>query len=270
MSQITVKVRASSWGKLFDCAYAWEGTHLLGMNKPSGLRAVLGTSLHASTAVFDTQRMAGGLGISVDDAAGVFVDHLRRPKGETDLRDEKLTVNEAERIGLTLHTKYCLDVSPRYDFAAVELETKPLDIDCGNGVVITLTGTLDRSRLVTGTDGVRIADLKSGARAVEKGVANIKGHAPQIGTYELLYEHSTGVPITGAAEIIGLKTSGKPEIRIGEITGAKARMVGTAETPGYIELASRMFRAGLFPPNPQSQLCAEKYCARWNRCTYHA
>lgn len=22
-------VRASSWGRLFDCAHAWEGTHIL-------------------------------------------------------------------------------------------------------------------------------------------------------------------------------------------------------------------------------------------------
>ena len=32
-------VRASSWGRLFDCAHAWEGTHILGMRKASGMRA---------------------------------------------------------------------------------------------------------------------------------------------------------------------------------------------------------------------------------------
>jgi hypothetical protein len=51
--QSVFKVRASSWGRLFDCAYAWEGTHILGLKKASGLRAQLGTAIHASTAAFD-------------------------------------------------------------------------------------------------------------------------------------------------------------------------------------------------------------------------
>lgn len=270
MSQLTVKVRASSWGRLFDCAYAWEGVHLLGMRKPSGMPALLGTSLHASTAAFDTARSTGAP-ISTDDAAGVLVDSLHSPKGDVDMSASDMTLRDAERIGLGLHTRYCNEVSPRFQFAAVELETKPLDIDCGNGVTITLTGTLDRSRLVAGSNGgARIVDLKSGGRAVEKGVASTKGHAPQVGTYEILYEHSTGQAITAPAEIIGLKTTGKPEIATGEIANAKARMVGTAEAPGLIELASEMFRAGRFPPNPSSQLCSAKFCARWSRCSYHA
>lgn len=266
----TFKIRASSWGTLFDCAYRWEGTHLLGLRKPSGRPAVLGTALHASTAAFDSARMANA-GLTADDAAAVLVDKLKSPQGDVDYSRDDMTAQQAERIGLALHTRYCLDVSPRYSFAAVELETKPLDIDCGNGVTITLTGTLDRSRLVDLDErGSRIVDLKSGARAVIDGAANTKGHAPQVGTYEILYEHSTGLPITGPAEIIGLKTSGKPEVRTGEIRGAKAQMVGGNEHRGYLEMASEMFRAGLFPPNPQSHLCSERYCARWSRCAYHA
>ncbi len=270
MSNLTVKVRASSWGKLFDCAHAWEGTHLLGMHKPAGMRALLGTSIHASTAAFDSARSAGSA-ISIDDAAGVLIDSLHQPREEVDRSDKDLSIREAERIGLSLHTRYCAEISPRYEFAAVELATAPLDIDCGNGVTITLTGTLDRSRMVDVDGGARIVDLKSGGRAVDsKGLVSTKNHAPQVGSYELLYQHTTGVPITAPAEIIGMKTIGKPVIAVGEIRDAKARMVGTAESPGYIEIASQMFRAGLFPPNPNSHLCAERYCARWSRCAYHA
>lgn len=261
-------VRASSWGQLFDCAYAFEYTHLLGHRKPSGLRALLGTSLHRSTAAFDQGRVADEV-VTVDESAGVLVDTLQHPDFEVDRKADDLTPRDAERIGLSLHTRYCLDVSPRYQYAAVEMTTEPLTIDCGHGVNVTLTGTLDRSRVITGTDRDRIADLKSGKTAVTKGAAKTSGHGPQVGTYQLLYEHSTGRQTDDESEIIGLKTSGKPEVATGRIHGAREMMVGTDQFPGLLEIAAQMFASGLFPPNPQSRLCDAKYCVRWPVCPYH-
>lgn len=261
-------VRASSWSGLFDCAYHWEGIHLLGLRNVVGLRAALGTAIHAGTAAFDQARLSGGT-VTADDAAGVFVDKLRDPETEYDPSRDDLSVPEAEKVGITLLTKYCFEVSPRYNFVAVEMETKPLDIDCGSGVIVRLTGTMDRARIRKGADGVGIADLKSGSAAVQKGVAVTKGHSPQIGTYELLYEHTTGEPITDQAEIIGLKTKGTAEIATGQIRNAKRVMVGTADHPGLIEFAAEMFKTGRFYPNSKSLLCSDKYCARYSACHFH-
>jgi hypothetical protein len=47
-------------------------------------------------------------------------------------------------------------------------------------------------------------------------------------------------------------------------------MTGTEEFKGLIEIGAQMFRTGLFPPNPQSQICGEKYCPRWKSCPYKA
>jgi hypothetical protein len=135
--------------------------------------------------------------------------------------------------------------------------------------MVELTGTLDRSRIIASTGRPRIADVKTGRVAVSEGVAKTKGHAAQVGTYELLFEHTTGQQVDDVAEIIGMKTSGKPEIATGQIQGAKQMMVGTDEFPGLIEIGASMFRTGLFPPNPQSQLCSERYCPRWSKCPYH-
>ncbi len=261
-------VRASSWAALFDCAYRWEGIHIKGLRNVVGLRAALGTAIHAGTAAFDQSRLDGS-GVTADDAAGVLVDKLLDPENEYDPARDDLTVAEAERVGISLLTKYCLDVSPRYDFVAVEMETKPLDIDCGGGVIVRLTGTMDRARIRKAEHGVGIADLKSGSTAVQKGVAVTKGHAPQIGTYELLYEHSTGEPITDDAEIIGLKTKGTAEIATAAIHNAKRVMVGTETEPGLIEFAADMFRSGRFLPNPRSLLCSKVYCPRWSSCRFH-
>lgn len=264
----SLTVRASSWAGMFDCAYRWEGIHLLKLRNVVGLRAALGTAIHAGTAVFDTARLTGDT-VTADDAAGVFVDKLRDPENEFDPSRDDLTVPEAERVGLTLLTKYCFEVSPRYNFVAVEMETKPLDIDCGNGVTVRLTGTMDRARIRKGEHGVGIADLKSGSAAVQKGAAVTKGHGPQIGTYELLYEHTTGEPITDDAEIIGLKTKGTAEIATGIVKNAKRVMVGTEDQPGLIEFAAEMFKTGRFYPNPKSLLCSANYCPRHATCHFH-
>lgn len=265
----SLRIRASSWAGLFDCAYRWEAIHILGQRNVVGLRAALGTAIHAGTAVFDQARL-DGTRVTPDDAAGVLVDKLRDPENEFDPSRDDLSLPEAERVGLALLSRYCTEVSPRYDFVAVEMETKPLDIDCGGGVIVRLTGTMDRARIRKGVGGgVGIADLKSGSAAVQKGAAVTKGHGPQIGTYELLYEHTTGQPITDDAEIIGLKTKGTAEIATGTIRNARRAMVGTEEHPGLIEFAAEMFRSGRFYPNPKSLLCSDKYCPRYTSCPFH-
>ena len=90
-SQNVLKVRASSWGNLFDCAYAWEGVHILGYRKPAGLRAQLGTAVHASTAAFDRGRLVGAEPVSAMDAADVLVKELREPERDVDMNQDDLT-----------------------------------------------------------------------------------------------------------------------------------------------------------------------------------
>lgn len=268
MSERTYKVRASSWGRLFDCAYGWEGTHLLGLSMPSGLRAQLGTGVHASTAAFDRGRLPGATPISVDDAAGLAVDAIAKPDREVDYSRDDLTIREATAIALRLHTAYCHDLSPRYEFVSVEQTLQPLAIDCGGGIFVHLTGQMDRARVVQAAGGVAIPDVKTGRRLVAKdGTVATKGRSAQLGTYQLLYEHTEHVPTVGG-QILALDTE-SARTGASKVWDAKRVMVGTPEAPGLIEIAAGMFRTGLFPPNPSSPLCQERYCARWSRCPYH-
>lgn len=264
----TYTIRASSFGELFDCALRWQAKHLLGMRMPNSPRALIGTGVHAGTAVFDQAKVGGGQPISVDDAAGVAVDAIAERIAEEGVRwtTDDPNRKDVEKIALRVTTAYCNDVSPRYEFEAVEMETKPLSIDCGGGITIVLTGTLDRARIRAGSHG--ITDLKTGRSAVVGGRAATKKHRPQIGTYELLYEHSTGNAITGPGEILGINTSGSFQFGTADVHGAKALLLGNDDAPGLIELAAGMFRTGLFYPNPQSTLCDARYCPRFARCPY--
>jgi hypothetical protein len=264
----TVRVRASSWGRLFDCAYSWEGTALLGMASPSGMPAHLGTCIHTATAAFDEGRAPGATPISLIDAVEVFCQALDNPTREVDFSRDTLTMREARAIGAQLVTAYCRDISPRYTFAAVELKLNPLRVAIDR-VVIELTGSLDRSRLVDvgNREGSITADLKSGAAVIEQGRASIKGRSAQLGAYELLGEAATGIPSHGA-QIIALPTSGRPVPMVSRVWDAKTTMVGTDTAPGFLEIAAGMFGSGLFPPNPSSRLCSPKFCPRFARCHY--
>ncbi|WP_413226590.1 hypothetical protein [Burkholderia glumae] len=80
-TQSVFRVRASAWSSLFECAYRFEAIHLLGMRNVVGLRAALGTAIHAGTAAYD-QSVLDGAGLTADDAAGAFIDKLHDPSNE--------------------------------------------------------------------------------------------------------------------------------------------------------------------------------------------
>jgi len=264
-------IRASSFGELFDCAMRWEAKHLLGMRQPSSPRAAIGTAFHAGTGAFDKARVLGET-FRPADAADVVIAALDEAEAEgIDWNaDPDFRRSTAERTALAMTARYCVEVSPRYTFIAVELPTKPLSIDCGDGIVITLTGTMDRARIRAGATGVGISDLKSGARAISQGRAVVSKHRPQLGTYELLYQHSTGITPTLPAEIIAASTAPGGGFASGETLNPARLLTGDGQTPGLIEHAAAMFRSGLFPPNPSSSLCGPRYCPRWSTCPYRS
>lgn len=239
----------------------------MGKSMPSSLRAQLGTAIHASTAIFDTSRMHN-TGLTANECAAALVDTLRNPDREFDYTNDDISVVQAERIGLNLHARYCETISPRYEFYAVEMTTTPLVLDCGNGIEIELTGTMDRARVVLFNDELMVGDLKSGRFAVDAtGVAKTKGHAPQVGTYQFLTEHTTKITVSEDAEIIGLCT-GKPAVGVSVIKNPRQMLLGTEHQPGLISYAANMFKSGLFQPNNQSTLCSRKYCARFSTCLF--
>lgn len=260
------EVRASSFGNLFDCAYRFEYEQLMKMRTASSLRAWLGTSIHASTAAFDQAALSGDP-ISSNDAANVFTKTLWEPTEEV-AKDPKLTWRQAELIGLTLHARYCAEIAPAMHFESVEMKLKPLDVEA-EGVIIRLTGTMDRARVTrTGARKKVIADLKTGGRLIRDGVVSTKGRAAQLGTYQILSEYTDGEQTDGA-QIMALQTSSTTLVGVSKVFDAKRHMIGTDEAPGLLEMAAKMFKIGLFPPNPQSVLCDKKYCSRWDVCKYH-
>src|SRR5690606_20990478 len=157
-SQI-VTVRASALSTLFDCPARFEARHIRGMKMPRTGKAQLGTAVHASTAAYDSSVLEGR-GITIDEAAAAAVDAIHKPDEEVAWEDD-LPASDAESIALALHRKYCAEVAPKQDYAAVEVTCERLEIaDLG----LALTGTTDRVRRTE--SGYGISDLKTGKQAV--------------------------------------------------------------------------------------------------------
>ncbi len=259
-----VPIRASSLPHWQDCAARAAAIHLDGKRSPTPGVAALGTAIHASTAVYDRSTLMGD-GVTAEEAMGAAVDAIYRPTEEV-VWSAELQPARAERVAAGLHHAYCRTEAPKHKYIAIELTCNELDIDCGNGVTIKLTGTPDR--IECHTDGrIGIDDIKTGERAVSlTGAVETKGHAGQLGVYEMLAENTVG-PITAPARIIGMNT-GHARIGVGEVTGAREALIGTKEEPGVFDGLALMLKHGVFLGNPRSLLCSGRFCPVYDRCRF--
>lgn len=274
---VLAKVRASSWGELFDCPLRWYSKNVLGLRNPTRGAMQIGTAIHKGTAVFDGAMLTGMVAADgpvrdlVEASVNSAVEAIDKPTDEdgtpTQVEyDEEVTQGQAKDYAVKLTAKYCREVAPAKTYTAVEVKCVGLDVATEEGV-IRLSGTGDRVEKRGDQEG--IVDLKTGATAVgADGVAKTAGHHLQLGIYTLLSEAELKRPL-GAAKIIGFQTSSKLRIGEGIVENPKRALVGDGDNPGLIEVAAKMLKSGLFPPNPKSMLCSEKYCPNFSRCIYH-
>ena len=260
-----IKIRASSLGELFDCPARWASKYIYGMSMPTNTKALLGTAVHASTAVYDQSKLDSS-GISIEESKAAAVDAIYKP--EEDVIWDDATASEIESIALSLHSKYCNLIAPQYEYKAVEVKCDSLILtDLG----LELTGTTDRV-YIDRNGFYGIGDVKTGKSAVgADGVVATKGHGYQMGVYELLAEHGGGLPIDAPAQIFGLntaKTDKAQRIGIGSISGARDILLGDDTSVGVLQEASRLIHSGIYIGNPKSMMCHKNYCPNYGNCKF--
>ena len=260
----TVAIRASSLGDLFDCPARWEARNIKKLHMPTSGASRLGTAVHAGTALYDQSRLDGNP-LTPDEAAGAVVDAIHNPDAEVDW--DETSPNEAEGIAIPLHKLYCANIAPHQEYAAVEATCESLTI---TDIGLTLTGTIDRVRVVDGEFG--IADIKTGKSAVSAdGTVKTQGHAAQVAVYELLASEALGQDMTAPAQIIGLqvaKTDRGRRAGTGVISGALDILADDGDSPGLLRHAAAILHSGDFYGNPRSQICNPKYCPAYNVCRW--
>lgn len=260
-----VTIRASSFGALFDCPSRWAAIHLEGRRVPSTGAAALGRAVHRGTAVYDAERVAGRLP-SLTAATDAAAQAIEQPDEDTDWHDDSPAT--AKDIAVSLTARYCREISQLYEFVAVEISVNSLHLtDLG----LVLTGHTDRVRRTDA--GIGIVDIKTGKSAVDKdGRARTKGHAAQLGVYELVAEAALGARMDLPGQILGMQTNVTPDKqRIGsaEIVGAREVLVGTDDQTGLLHIAAMLVH-GQIPlwGNPQSRMCHERYCPNFKTCFF--
>ncbi len=265
-----VEIRASSFGDFFDCPSRWEAIHIDGMTMPASVPAHMGTSVHFGSAIYDVGMMERR-DVLVDEAVEAAIDAFEHPEEEVNWTRDDYSKRDALAVTIKATQAYCLELSPGNEYEAVELRPEPLDIDV-DGQIIRISGRMDRTRIVRDTEhaGVGVTDVKTGrARVSGAGVVNTSGDKFQLGVYEILTEHSMAKPVTQAAHIAAVNTTKNVRTGVGKVYNAKGLMLGDDHNPGMIETAGKMVKAGLFPPNPRSRLCSEKFCPVYHLCTAH-
>lgn len=262
-------IRASSWSDLCDCPSRWEAIHVYDMKLPASVPAHIGTSVHHGTAYYDLGRLARRE-LTIEDAVHAAVEAFQNPREEIDWRHDDVSKRDALGSTIKATQAYCTELAPKYHYTAVELRPEPLDINIEDQI-ITITGQMDRTRIVQDTNGgIGVNDVKTGRSRVDThGQVNTNGDKFQMGVYELLTEHSLKQPVTRAGEILAINTSKNARTGVGRIYDAKSLMLGTNDQPGVIETVGKMVKHGLFPPNPRSRLCSERWCPRWHVCKAH-
>lgn len=257
-----IRIRASSLGALMDCPARWIAIHREGRKVPTTSQAQLGRAVHAGTAVFDTDRVAGQVP-NITAAMDAAVETAMKPNEEVDWADE--TPQRAADVAKSLTERYCRDFSLKVEYAAVEIGVDELHL---TDLDIVLSGTADRVRK---TDvGLGISDLKTGKTIVNaQGFVNTKGHGAQLGVYQLLAEAGLGQAMAAPAQIIGLQTNLTPDkqrIATAEIEGVRDVLVGDTDQPGLLHVAARLAHGEMTFGNPKSMMCGPRYCPNFNNC----
>jgi RecB family exonuclease len=260
-----VTIRASSFGSLFDCPARWIEIHMKGRKVPSTSKAALGTAVHAGTAAFDTERVEGREP-SLDAAKDAAAEKVRAPGYEIDWQEDRPA--DAIDIAVSLTERYATLESPRHEFVAVEASVDALHV---TDLDLVLTGTTDRVYRAPDTGELGIADVKTGKTIVRAdGTVDAKGHAAQLGIYELVGGAAIAQPLTAPAKVIGLqtnKTAEKQRIATADVVGAREPLLGDEHHSGLLHTAARLVHGEIDAwGNPRSMMCHERYCPAYRTC----
>jgi hypothetical protein len=264
-------MRASALGELFDDALRWKARTIDQIYGLTYGRSHLGTSIHFGTAWYDAERIDPDGTPDTETAVDKFLECLR---ADENVHWIDIGKSKAENIGITLVAEYCQEISPQFEWVKVEATCEPIEITMPNNVIFEITGHVDRvyTQRVDGRKRFGVADLKSGYGVIRQdGSIDVAKHGVQLAVYELLEimaQQSADEPMTLPALVIGLSTSGRPEIKWEQVDNPRSLLFGDGQHDGYLMAASKIIEHQLYVGNPRSMLCSEKYCPIYNDCFY--
>lgn len=273
MSQ-TVTIRASGLSGYADCAlraaahaqptlFGAAGFELHPASTNFG--ALIGSGVHAGAEVALKGKMLGDsvpLSTCEDAAIEEYRDRRRREAdGKVLVGDETAgDHNQAEAQVRRMVDRYRKDVVAEAEPVAVE---RRLEAEVMPGVI--LSGQSDLLHLDRGQDAAKPREIVRDLKTTRRRSAHPMAHAPQIGSYSLLFRSRGHDPTEARLDLLPRVRLAKPQPPVErkdlDIEAAEQIAHAVAHEFGSKLLAfAQDGDARRFVPNPGSSLCSRKFC----------
>ena len=268
------KVHQSTVNTLMGiCAFRWEMFAKHGPCPP-GVAAHVGTGVHKAAERNYGQKIESHEDMAASDIQEIAIDGYRarlKDEGVLMVGEEKEskveTLQKGEDRVRAFSTCYAVDLAPKVQPALVEEAfAVPIKDSEGNDIV-NLAGRID---LVDDQDV--LLDMKTtGSKKNQQEVDN----SDQLISYSFVYEKLFGEPPAGVGldclvcTAKTMKTYAQDRMLAAWVSGERDGIVRRYNS--YLQrvlYVLEMMRTGMFPPNPQSPLCSEKFCGWWSVCPW--
>ncbi len=252
-----VLIRPSSVHSFWDCPYRWAQIHLLGVRSFGSFHTLRGTGVHAGAEeIWEESQKAGVKKFSLSAAKDRAAETVEKRCEEEEIRFEEFeSVDAAKDDAVKGVEVYAKEIVPKVEIPVKVEHYFEAEIDDD----ITIGGTTD----AINPDG-KIRDIKTSTRKVQP-----SKYLEQLSIYKRL------------AEVNDIKTQDTAIIEnvvfLKNEVGAHVIEVpidveGTKRKIDDIVRRIKVWKEGkidtdlLFPPNPNSFMCSDKYCPIYHEC----
>lgn len=241
-----------------DCPRKAEYRYVEGIPSPKSTALVKGSATDEAWNTALAAKIAGDE-LAADDIAEQTETVFRRVvKDEGGLssidwgaEDHKKAAREALDSAMALSRVWANQLYPEIHPTAVQVELTR-ELASGRQFI----GFLDYEGVIEGTPGV--GDNKTGSKRMAKGDA---GKALQPSAYAWLKDEPISFVFSRAIDT--------GSNRYSEFVWTGRSKEDNAWYGVLVDQVERAFVAGIFPPNPRSNLCSPKWCSYFERCLPH-
>ncbi len=257
MKQITI--RPSSVHGAFECYYKWAQVHLLGVRSFSGFSALRGTGVHGGAEhIWTESQKAGQKTFNLSAAKDAAAQAVEDKYSNEEVRFEGFeSVDGAKDDAVAGVDVYAKEIVPNVEIPLYVEKYYEAEVDDN----IFIKGTSDAIQ----NDGT-IRDIKTSTRKKTG-----SEYVEQLSIYARLTEVNEGLPIQPKAIIENI-VFGKNDIKA-HLLDVNIDVVGTKRKIDDIIKRVKWFNENkiadmemIFPANPNSFFCDERYCLVYNEC----
>ena len=233
------------------CPRQYEFRYIQGIKRPPSGSLVVGKSWHKAVELNYLQKIKSETDLPLEDVQDCFSDTFEQAFAEEVNLDAGENPGQLKDQGILITTEHHKTIAPKVHPFLVEQD---FNLDLGSNFPYTLKGFWD----VIERDGV-IVDNKSYGRTptqsdLDKDI--------QFTAYATAYRAINQKTELGLRMDCIIKNKVPKAVQF----HTKRTNVDCRWFLVLVEKVAQAIQSGIFPPNPTSYLCSERFCGYWNEC----